>query len=69
MNPDLKYKVIIYNDWQLAQDWCEQTVGVFDQDWYKLGIDITMQLFDERIESVWYFRSDKDAAMFALKWL
>jgi hypothetical protein len=69
MNPDLKYQVIIYNDdWHLAQTWCKQNIGEFDQDWYKLGIDPVAHLFNNRTEYIWYFRSEKDALMFKLKW-
>lgn len=70
MNPDLKYQVVIHNDnWHLAQEWCEQTIGVFDQDWYKLGIDPVAHLFTNQTESIWYFRSEKDAVLFSLRWL
>lgn len=71
MNPDLKYQVIIHNDdWDLAQEWCEQNLGAFDDTWYKLGIDPVDQIFnsDRETESVWYFRNEKDAVAFALKW-
>jgi hypothetical protein len=69
MNPKLKYKVIIHNhDWDLAEDWCLLNVGRFDQDWYKLGIDPVSHLFNDQVESTWYFRNEKDALMFRLKW-
>ena len=69
MNPDLRYQVIIHNNnWHLAEDWCVQNVGAFDQDWYKLGIDPMNSMFNRRTESVWYFRSEKDAVIFKLKW-
>lgn len=71
MNPDLKYEVVIHNnDWDLAQAWCEQNIGEFDDTWYKLGIDPMELLFnsDRETESVWYFRHSKDAVAFKLKW-
>jgi hypothetical protein len=70
MNPALKYQVIIHNnDWHLAQEWCQQNIGEFDQDWYKLGIDPMSSMFDQKIQSVWYFRDETDAVMFSLKWV
>ena len=69
MNPELTHEVIIYNnDWHLVQAWCEQNVGEFDHTWYKLGIDPLTQLFERRTKTVWYFRYEKDALMFKLKW-
>lgn len=71
MNPDLKYKVVIHNDdWDQAEIWCEQNFGVFGQSWYKLGIDPVDQIFntDRETESIWYFRYEKDAMIFSLKW-
>ena len=71
MNPDLKYQVIIHNnDWVNAQEWCEQNVGEFDDTWYKLGIDPVDSIFnqDRETETVWYFRYEKDAMLFKLRW-
>jgi len=71
MNPNLIHKVIIHNDnWHLAQDWCEQNIGQFNDTWYKLGIDPVDQIFnqDRETESIWYFRYEKHAVWFKLKW-
>jgi len=69
MNLDLKYQVIIHNnDWPLAQEWCEQNIGEFNHTWYKLGIDPVDSLFNKQVESVWYFRYEEDATLFALRW-
>jgi hypothetical protein len=69
VNPALTHEVIIYNDdWHLAQTWCEENVGRFDQDWYKLGIDPVDRLFFAKTQTIWYFRRAEDATMFKLKW-
>ena len=71
MNPALIHKVVIHKDnWPDVQDWCEQYIGKFDDTWYKLGIDPVDQIFnqDRETESVWYFRHERDAVLFKLKW-
>ena len=72
MNPKLIHKVIIQNDhWHLAQEWCEQNIGEFNDTWYKLGIDpleTMMRPIGAKMQTVWYFQNEKDAMMFKLRW-
>jgi hypothetical protein len=69
MNPDLTHEIIIHNnDWHLAEEWCNQNIGAFNQEWYKLGIDPMDNLLYEKTPSVWYFRREQDAVAFALRW-
>ena len=69
MNQNLIHKVTIYNDeWHLAQEWCEQNIGEFNDTWYKLGIDPVSSLFYDKVESVWYFKNESDAVLFKLRW-
>ena len=69
-HPDLPYRVILHNaDWTSAQTWCDENVGAFDQDWYKLGIDPMEALKStEPVQTIWFFRREADAVAFTLKW-
>jgi len=72
VNPALTHEVIIYNDdWHLAQTWCEENIGRFDDTWYKLGIDpmgMMMRPPGSKTKTIWYFAQEKDAVLFKLKW-
>ena len=69
LRDDWPYQITIKTpDWYLAQQWCETNVGVFDQDWYKLGIDIADYFAHGKIRSTWLFRREQDAVAFALRW-
>lgn len=70
LTPDLPYRVKVRNpDWASAQEWCNQYVGEFDKDWYKMGVDIAEFVNGEQnIFTVWFFRLEKDAILFALRW-
>lgn len=69
MSPEWKYKITIENpDWQGAEQWCMLNVGEFDQAWYKLGIDPAEYLITRKTKTVWYFKQEKDAFAFALRW-
>ena len=66
---DWPYRVeICTSDWYPVQLWCEQIIGEFDQDWYKLGIDPAEYVIDGRTRSTWYFKREQDAVMFKLRW-
>jgi hypothetical protein len=66
---DWPYQITIATpDWYLAQQWCETNVGVFDQDWYKLGIDPADYFAHGKTRSTWLFRREQDAVAFALRW-
>lgn len=66
---DWPYRVEIYHhDWYTVQQWCEQTIGEFDQDWYKLGVDIAQMVQDDRLQTVWLFRREDHAMLFRLRW-
>lgn len=64
-----KYSVSVKNiDWCAAQDWCDQFIGVFDHDWYKLGIDPAEFITTGELTTTWWFKNEKDAMLFKLKW-
>lgn len=67
---DWPYEVRIkFSDWPQVQDWCQEHIGEFDKDWYKLGIDPAQALFDGITETVWLFKTQENATLFSLKWL
>ncbi len=69
MSPDWKYKITIERlDWYEVQQWCELYIGNFDQEWYKLGIDPAEWIIDGRPRSTWYFKQEKHAVQFMLRW-
>ena len=67
MNSELVHEVKITCDWAEASDWCTENVGEFNQDWIKLGIDPAASLFGDRT-TTWYFKRERDAIMFVLRW-
>jgi hypothetical protein len=67
MNPELVYEVAIECNWEAAQVWCDNNVGKFNVDWYKLGIDPAAIMFDDH-KTYWYFKNEKDVSAFLLRW-
>jgi hypothetical protein len=67
-NPDWPYVCYTSYDWPEVCAWCEATVGVFDQDWYKLGEDIAAQSIMSDYKSTYLFRQEQHAVLFELKW-
>ena len=59
---------IYYDDWVLVQSWCEDNIGEFDQDWYKLGIDPADYFRDGPVRTTWLFKEQKNAVAFTLRW-
>lgn len=55
------------DDWPDMQQWCQENIGEFDRDWYKLGID-PMAVFIGGAETTWYFKQEKHAVLFLLRW-
>lgn len=69
MSPDWKYKITIESpEWYDAQQWCELYIGEFDKDWYKLGIDPAEYVLEGRTRTTWYFKQEKHAIDFSLRW-
>lgn len=67
LNSDLKYMCRIKCDWMQAQDWCTESVGEFNVDWYKLGIDPAASLFGDNT-TTWYFKDEQKMLLFMLRW-
>lgn len=68
LGPEWKYNITVtYSNWIEMQNWCENYIGEFDKDWYKLGIDPMMWLNGDT-SSTWYFKKEKDIILFKLRW-
>lgn len=72
MNPDWKYKITLDNpEWYEMKQWCSAHIGEFGEGWYKLGVDPTDYLINGISgisRTTWYFKTEKDASLFALRW-
>jgi hypothetical protein len=68
--PDADWPHICYTShpWVEVCAWCEQNIGEFDRDWYKLGEDIMAQGILTDYKSTYMFRREQDAVMFMLRW-
>lgn len=66
---DWNYHITLYrDDWPEIQRWCRDNIGEFNQDWYKLGIDPMSFFNDGSVQTTWYFKQEKHAVLFFLKW-
>lgn len=68
--PDEDWPHICYTShpWPEVCAWCEQNIGKFDQEWYKLGEDIAAQSIMTDYKSTYLFRHEKHAMLFRLRW-
>lgn len=57
--PNSRVHSVLLKDWLLKQEWCEQ------QGW-GLGVDYWAP---GAIDRAWYFKEQKSAVLFALRWL
>ena len=71
LGPEWKYCITLNTqDYAEIQDWCLENLGEFDDKWYKLGIDPAgMVLSHLTPKTIWYFKEEKDAVLFSLRWL
>ena len=69
MKEEWAYHITISKDnWEDIERWCEANFGPFNEAWYKLGIDPVDFIFYDHITTTWYFKKEKDAVEFALRW-
>ncbi len=68
--PDDAWPHVCYTShpWPEVCAWCEQNIGQFDQDWYKLGEDIAAQSIMTDYKSTYLFRDERHAVLFKLRW-
>lgn len=69
VSPEWKYHITIETPtWWEVEDWCKICIGEFDVNWYKLGIDPAEWVIDGRTRTTWYFKDEKHAILFKLRW-
>jgi hypothetical protein len=68
--PDPEWPYVCYTShpYEEVCAWCEDTIGIFDQEWYKLGEDIAAQSIHTDYKSTYMFRDERHAALFCLRW-
>ena len=68
--PDAEWPYLCYtsHDWVEVTEWCRQTIGRYDRDWYKLGEDIAAQSINPDYKSTYLFRDERHAMLFRLRW-
>lgn len=71
LGPEWKHSVILNRlDYTEAEQWCLDNLSEFGVRWYKLGIDPAAAVLNHiRPKTVWYFKDETDATLFALKWI
>ena len=67
--PDEAWPWVCYTShaWPEVCAWCEQNIGKFDRDWYKLGEDIAAQSIMSDYKSTYLFRDERHAVLFKLR--
>ena len=55
-------------EWDVVEQWCEANFGKFGQRWYKLGVDPMAHALHRDYQTRWYFKTEKDAVFFRLRW-
>lgn len=69
LDPEWKYSINLYNvNWPIVQEWCEEYIGEFDVDWYKLGIDPVEFISNKEFYTTWLFKDEKKYIHFKLRW-
>lgn len=68
-DPEWPYVEYTSHPWPEVCAWCEQNIGEFDQDWYKLGEDIAAQSIMTDYKSTYLFKREQDVLLFRLKWM
>ena len=59
MGMKLIYKATTYSPMDDVVAWCEQTLGKFDIDWYRLGRDPAADFMQPAGPDVYYFENEK----------
>lgn len=63
------YKITLYReDWDAIEQWCFEYIGEFDVTWYKLGVDPAAYVVNGDNSTQWFFKDEKDAILFKLRW-
>lgn len=67
MNPKLTLQVDVECDWWEAEQWCNEYIGKWNEDWYKLGIDPAASMFGNNTTH-WFFEDEQKQLLFILRW-
>ena len=70
LGPEWKYCITLprqnYSD---IEKWCYEHIGEFDVEWYKLGVDPAGMVQSHLTpKTVWYFKEERHAVLFSLRW-
>ena len=65
---DLVYPAYTHHPYPEVEQWCQDQIGPWNEEWYKLGDDPAAQIFNPGYRSVYYFRTEEQALLFTLKW-
>lgn len=68
--PDSEWPHVCYTShpWPEVVEWCEQNIGKYDRDWFKLGEDPAAMSIYTDYKSTYLFRKEQDAVLFKLRW-
>ena len=68
--PDAEWPHVCYtgSPWPEVVAWCEQNIGKYDRDWFKLGEDPAAMSIYTDYKSTYLFRREQDAVLFKLRW-
>jgi hypothetical protein len=67
-NEDLRYPAYTRHPWPEVEEWCNDNIGPWNQEWYKLGEDAAAMVFDAGYRSTYFFRTEEQAIIFTLRW-
>ena len=68
-DPEWPFEEYTSHPWPEVCAWCEQNIGEFDRDWYKLGEDIAAQSIMTDYKSTYLFKREQDVLLFRLRWM
>jgi len=74
MNSELVHRAVVkIPDWGEVERWCNDNIGEWNLEWYKLGVDITrlvvaIETEDYLVETTWFFKQERNKTMFMLRW-
>jgi hypothetical protein len=65
----LKFSAYTTHEWPEVDQWCNNNIGLWNETWYKLGMD-PMAGIVEGIEtrSTYLFKNEHDRLLFILRW-
>jgi len=68
VNPLLTLQVDAECDWWKAEQWCNEHIGNWNEDWYKLCRRPAASLFGNNTTH-WFFADEEKRLLFMLRWV